>query len=134
MTCNLNRDVVITYGGDAIGDITGFAGLDGSVPFTDISTFDSAAREFCAGLYDGGQFTIDVIRDFDNVGQAGMSANVGSATPEEVIIAFSVGTTNTITFDAFVVSDPIDGSGGVDEVVRSTFTLKVTGLPVKSAV
>jgi hypothetical protein len=134
MTCNLNRDVVITYGGDTIGSIVAFNGLDGSVPFTDVSTFDSAAREFCSGLYDGGQFTVDVIRDFDNVGQVGMADNIGSSTAEEMVITFSVGTINTITFNAFCVSDPVYVSGGFDEVVKTTFKLKVTGLPVKSAV
>lgn len=130
--------IVVTYEDDTptaqtIGKIVGFTGFDGEAADIDITTFASSAKEFCQGLQDFGNISFEVIRDYDDVGQAALLDALNDQEAREMVITLPSGTLNTITLQAYVKSFSSDASNS-DDVVRGTVNLKITGLPVISTV
>jgi hypothetical protein len=137
-TCNLNNQVTVTFTNDlaaaqVVGKITGFSGLDGEAADIDVTTFDSTFKEFCQGLPDAGNISMDFVRDFDDAGQAAMLDALENQEERVMVITFPVGTINTITLNVYVKSFTVDASS-IEEVVRGTANMKITGAPVYSAV
>lgn len=114
-----------------VGKIVGFSGFDGEAADIDITTFASAAKEYCQGLQDFGNISFEVIRDYDDVGQAALLDALDNQAVREMVITLPSGTLNVITFNAYVKSFSSDASNS-DDVVRGTVNLKITGEPVLS--
>jgi hypothetical protein len=89
----------------------------------DVTHLQSAAKEFLVGLPDNGTFGGDINFVMDDPGQVFLRAAQVSQAAQSFKATFSNG--DTATFTAFVKSMPF--SGGVDQAVTGTFSLKVTG-------
>lgn len=111
------------YGGVRVGGIKSFTGFDGQASDIDITTLDSTAKEWRQGLQDFGNFSMEVMRDPADVGQAAMEASKAAQGTEECVLTLRTG--EVATFDAYVKQ--ISSAGGVDAVVTGTISLKVSG-------
>lgn len=110
-----------------VGNIVSFSGLDGEAADIDITTLSSTSKEFRQGLQDWGNFSIEFIRDPDDAGQAELLDAKSNQDQRTCILTLNdVVTSNVFTFEAVVKSVSINGAG-VDDVVRGTANLKVTG-------
>lgn len=106
-----------------VGGVVSFSFGDGQATDIDITTLASTAKEYRQGLQDFGDCTLELKRDPADAGQAAMEAAKALRATREVVITDPSG--NIYTFDAYVKS--ISTSGGVDDVLNGTATLKVTG-------
>lgn len=132
----LGNGITVTFednlaAAQTVGKVVGFSGLDGEAADIDTTTLASTAKEYCQGLQDFGNISLEVLRDFDDVGQAALLDAMDNQATREMVITFPSGTLDTLTFQAYVKSISID-VGGSDEVVRGTINLKVSGEPVLS--
>lgn len=129
------QGVTITYednlsAAQTVGGIISFTGLDGEAADIDITTLASTAKEFKQGLQDFGNFSMEILRDYDDAGQAALLDAMDNQATREMVVTMPSGTLNVITFQAYVKS--ITTEGGVDDVVRGTVNLKISGEPVLS--
>ena len=129
------QGVTITYednlsAAQTVGGVISFTGLDGEAADIDITTLASTAKEFKQGLQDFGNFSMEILRDYDDAGQAALLDAMDNQATREMVVTMPSGTLNTITFNAYVKS--ITTEGGVDDVVRGTVNLKISGEPVLS--
>lgn len=114
-----------------VGGLQSFSGFDGEASDIDITTLDSLAKEFRQGLQDYGNFSVDLLRDPNDAGQAEALAQRLAQTsstcvltlPDDVVL-------NVATFTAYVKSLNIDG--GIDGVASGTLNLKISGSVVWS--
>lgn len=111
-----------------VGGVVSFTFGDGQASDIDISTLASTAKEYRQGLQDFGDCTLEVKRDPNDAGQSAMEAAKAAQATRETVITLPSG--DVATFNAYVKS--ISSSGGVDDVVNGTATLKVTGAVVWS--
>ena len=123
------QGTIFVFNSQTVGGIQTFAGFDGEAADIDITTLASTAKEFRQGLVDFGNFSLELLRDPNDVGQNEMlTAKAGQLTktciltlPDDVVL-------NVATFSAYVKSLTI--SGGVDDVVKGTANLRITGTVV----
>jgi|SRR5690625_3249375 len=108
-----------------ISQITNFSGLGGAGAEIDVTTLDSTAREYAMGLADNGEFSFDLVLDPDDPGQAALRTARDDRTQHNIEIELTDSTPTTIGFLASVREFSI--TGGVDEVLRGTVTLRVSG-------
>jgi hypothetical protein len=113
-----------------VGGVKSFSGLDGEAADIDITTLASTAKEFCQGLQDFGNFSMELVRDYDDVGQVALLDALDTQATREMVVTLPSGTLNVITFQAYVKS--ITSSGEEDGIVTGTVNLKITGEPVLS--
>lgn len=113
-----------------VGGVKSFSGLDGEAADIDITTLASTAKEFCQGLQDFGNFSIELVRDYDDVGQVALLDALDNQSTREMVVTLPSGTLNVITFQAYVKS--ITSAGEEDGIVTGTVNLKITGEPVLS--
>jgi len=92
----------------------------------DVTHLQSTAKEYLVGLQDNGTFGGDMNFVIEDPGQVAMRAAMAAQSQENFRATFSDGA--TAEFSAFVKSMPL--SGGVDQAVTGTFSLKVTGVVV----
>lgn len=103
--------------------ISSFSGFDGQASDIDITCLTSTAKEFRQGLQDFGQFTIDVMRDPNDPGQAELDAAKAAQATRTFILTLASG--DVATFDGYVKS--FTTAGAIDAVLTGTATIKVTG-------
>lgn len=108
---------------NVVGGVVSFSFGDGSASDIDISTLASTAREYRQGLADNGDFSMELMRDTADAGQAEMEVARVAQSTRKVVLTFP--DASTATFNAYVKS--ISSSGGVDAVITGTATLKITG-------
>lgn len=114
-----------------VGGIQSYSGFDGEAADIDITTLDSTAKEYRQGLQDFGNFSIELLRDPNDVGQAEMLAQKLAQTSSTCVLTLPDDVDlNVATFTAYVKSLSIAGS--VDEVNKGTGNLKITGTVVWS--
>ncbi|MFW1676456.1 phage tail tube protein [Pontibacter sp. JAM-7] len=113
-----------------VGGCVSFSFGDGQAADIDITTLASTAMEYRQGLQDFGDCTIELKRDPNDVGQAAMETAKAAQATREVVITLP--SDDVATFNAYVKS--ISSSGGVNDVLNGTATLKVTGSVVWSTV
>ncbi|MCP4597795.1 phage tail tube protein [Neptuniibacter sp.] len=111
-----------------VGGAVNYSFGDGQATDIDATTLASTAKEYRPGLQDFGDCTIELKRDPNDAGQAAMEAAKAAKAIREVVITLPDG--DVATFNAYVKS--ISTSGGVDDVVNGTATLKVSGAVVWS--
>lgn len=114
-----------------VGKVVGFSGFDGEAADIDVTNFASTAKEYCQGLQDFGNISIDVIRDYDDAGQAALLDALDNQATREMVITLPSGTLNVITFNCYVKSFSSEAADS-DSVVTGTVNLKITGEPVLS--
>lgn len=125
------QGTTFTINGQLVGGIQSYSGFDGEASDIDITTLDSTAKESRQGLQDFGNFTMELLRDPNDVGQDELLTQKAAQTsstcvltlPDDVVL-------NVATFTAYVKSLSIEGS--VDEVNKGTANLRITGSVVWS--
>lgn len=123
------QGTTFTINGVAVGGILSFTGLDGEASDIDITTLDSLAKEFRQGLQDFGNFTLELNRDQNDLGQMEMFDQKAAQTASTCVLSFPDDVAlNVVTFSAYVKSMSL--AGGVDEIIRGTANLKITGAVV----
>ena len=118
----------VTIGGTAITGLTDISVTGADQPTIDITTHDSAAREFVPGLADVG--TLELSGKFDpaDAGQDALRAAVG--TSAAFVVTLPNGST-TIGFSAIV--GPCTETFPLDGTVDFSVSCKVTGAKTYSA-
>jgi hypothetical protein len=128
MACFYAQGTVITVedelaAAQVVGGVVSFTLGDGQAQDIDVTTLASTAKEYCQGLQDLGDFTMEINRDFTNVGQVELDDAKNAQSTRNFEITFEDGT--TITFAGNVKSFTIEGAQ--DDVIRSTATVKISG-------
>lgn len=95
---------------------------DSSAPAIDVTDLDDAAREFVAGIVDGGEITVEVLLDPADATLVALRVDwkAQTARAAKLIIA-----SNSRTFSAFIMN--IRESGGEGQPIVATITAKITG-------
>lgn len=89
----------------------------------DRTNFDSMAKKFILGLFDPGQFTIEVDQDNSDGGQvAMMTAQVTGLLKNFKLL---LPNSNTATFTAYVKK--FTSQGAVDQAIRRSTDLRISG-------
>lgn len=115
-----------------IGEVTNLNGPPESAPQVDVTSFDSTAKEFRAGLVDGGEVTFDMNFVGENAQQQGLRTDLRAGTvrnfklilPDRAVVADCT----NVAFAA-VVTNLSGPEAQVDGVIKQSCTLKVSGLP-----
>ena len=100
-----------------------YTGLDGQPSDIDITNLDSVAKEFMPGLVDNGSFSGEVDRAPTGVGQLALDAARVAGTTKLFKVVIPGGF--TASFSGYVKKFGI--AGGVDQVVKSPFEVRITG-------
>jgi predicted secreted protein len=108
-----------------IDQITTLDGPDGSASEIDITTLDSTAREFAMGLKDSGSITFEAVYDPAKTQHQGLRTDWNARTLRNFQLVFTNSPATTWSFSAYVQNFSI--SAGVDEVVRLSVTLRISG-------
>jgi predicted secreted protein len=115
-----------------IGEVTNVSGPPETAPQVDVTSFDSTAREFRAGLVDGGEVSFDMNLVGSNAQQQGLRTDLRAGTVRnfKLILPDAALEANctTIAFAA-VVTNLSGVDAAVDGVIKQSCTLKVSGLP-----
>lgn len=116
-----------------IGEVTNIKGPSEKVDQLEVTSFDSAAKEYIGGLSDGGEISFDTNFVGNDVQQQGLRTDLRAGTLRnfKIILNDHATTPTTITFAAIVTSAP-EISGSVNAAIKSSSTLKISGLPTWS--
>jgi predicted secreted protein len=111
-----------------IGEITNFSGPNESADQVDVTSFDSTAREFIAGMNDNGEVSFDMNFLGNDAQQQGLRTDLRNGTLRnfKVLLADSTVSPTTFAFSAIVTS--FDGpKGGVGQAVTASIKVKLSG-------
>lgn len=106
--------------------VTGFSGLGKTNPLLDVTTFDSAAKEFIAGLADGKQVTLDAIYLPGNAQQTGLIDDVDNGVNRNFEVEITDGTT-TKTFSVTFTCLDWELKPAYEDKNTISFVLKISG-------
>lgn len=109
---------------DILG-ITSVQGPDGSAAEIDITALESTGKEFNMGLKDEGSVSLEIIFNPDDSEHTGLRTDRDNATLRSFRITFTNSPATTATFNAYVTNYSV--SGQIDEVVRLSVTLRISG-------
>lgn len=109
----------------AISEIIDFTGPGGQAAVIDVTSLDSTAREKRMGLPDEGQFTFNGILLPDDTGQSALRTARTGRTLKNFKLTLTDSPATTLSFSAYVLG--FENSGGVDDVLRLSVTLEITG-------
>jgi len=127
----LTQLTTMTFNAVTVNGIVSISGVgSGSATEIPVTTLASTAKEFKQGLRDFGSFTVEMIRNQDDLGQVEMFNALAAQATYTVVITLPSSTANVITLSAFVTQITTDINA--DGVVTGTATLRVTGAPVYS--
>jgi len=97
-----------------ISNVKSYSGFDGAASGIDRTNFDSTAKDFILGLFDPGQFTIEVDQDNSVGGQVAlMTAQVTGLLKNFKLL---LPNSNTATFTDYVKK--LNNQGAVDQAIR----------------
>lgn len=116
----------------SIPEVNSMSGLGKTNPLVDVTSFDSAAREYIAGLADGSEITMECNYLPGNAAQDAIVADVDSGTNFMVRVAVenpNSGTSPlaTDTYEFLVVPLSWEFGPSFDDKNTMTFTLKISG-------
>lgn len=109
-----------------IGEVTGFNGPSQSVNIIDVTHLESTAKEKLVGLYDGGQFTINVNMLVTDDGQTKCREMLTGRTLGSILIQLSTAATT----QKFVAEGYVTGltmTGAVDNKLAGDITFEISG-------
>jgi len=109
----------------AIPEIVSFDGPGGSASEIDVSDLDSTAREFRMGLKDEGDFSFEMMYLPNNTVHSGLQDDRTNRTLRNFRVVLTDSPQSTMTFTAYVREFSV--SGGVDDVIRASVTLRISG-------
>lgn len=122
----LCQGTTFTFNSIALGGVTGVSGLgSGKAKEIDVTTLASVAKEFKIGLKDNGSFTLDLIRNGDDVGQIELLTELAAQTSKVMVITLPTSTNNVATFTAFCTS--LTSEIAADGVVMGKADMRITG-------
>ncbi len=111
-----------------IANVISYDGFDGAAQEIDITNLSSTAKEYETGLVDNGNFGFEINVDDSDAGQTALTAAKNSGSTNEYVLTLAGGETRT--FDALVLS--LSESAGVDDVVKGSAQLKISGSVTKA--
>lgn len=106
-----------------VANVRSYNGFDGSASEIDRTNFDSIAKEFILGLFDPGQFAMEVDQDNSDAGQIALMTAVVTGLIKNFKMTLPNG--NTATFTAYVKK--FNSQGAVDQAVRRSANLRISG-------
>jgi TP901-1 family phage major tail protein len=111
-------------------DLAGIRGLTGptfSSETVDVTTHDSTGglREIVPSLRDGGEVSLDLVFDPQDVGHIKLTTDWKNAVLEDYQIVLVDAGTTTWSFQAYVTSFDMDNP--VDDALTASVTLKISG-------
>jgi len=120
----------------AVGEVTGFQGLDGSAKVLDVTTLDSTAMEKTVGLMETGKVTLDLNCNFGDAGQTAMRTAMAAGAKRNFKLAIPAGPAGipagvsasgptVITFAGYVVAFKL--SGQRDAILTAQAVVEITG-------
>lgn len=110
----------------AIAEVYGFAGLGGAASAeTDVTTFESLAKEFLLGLPDEGEITLNLFLLPSNAQQEGLWTDRANQTLRNFQIHLTDSPATVFSFAAYVKSFNIGGQR--DGAVTADIALRVSG-------
>lgn len=111
-----------------VGGIKSFETFNGQAADINISTFDSTAHEFRQGLQDFGTLTLDLMRDPSDVGQI----EIKNALSNQATVPCTLNLDNGTIYTFYAYAKQISLAGAVDDVIKGSAILKITGEPIES--
>ena len=129
------QGITVTYENGAaaaqtVGGVVSVQYGGGQVTEIDTTTLADTQKTFLPGLADRGNVTIELVADYDDVGQVAMLDAMETQATREMIIIRPSGTLVTDTFQVFVTS--LENNGTVDDKVMVTMTGKISGAIVRT--
>lgn len=117
---------------NAIPEVNSLSGLGKTNPLVDVSSFDSAAREYIAGLADGTEITMECNYLPGNTVQDSIISDVNSGTnfPMRIVATNPNSGTSPLgadTFDFLVTPLSWEFGPSFDDKNTMNFTLKISG-------
>ena len=109
--------------------MTGFNGPSGSAAVIDITNLQSTAKEKLMGLPDEGQVSFDITYQATAASHIALRADRASRTKRKLAIGFTDTASSIDQVDAYCTGFAI--TGGVDDVLKASVTLELTG-PITS--
>jgi hypothetical protein len=106
-----------------VGNVRSYNGFDGAASEIERTNFDSTAKEFILGLFDPGQFTIEVDQDNSDSGQIALMTAQVTGLLKNFKLLLPNG--NSATFTAYVKK--FNSQGAVDQAVRRSADLRISG-------
>ena len=114
-------------------EITGIVsvqGPDGSASEIDTTALSDTAKTYSMGLPDEGTLTIEAIHDPSNTQHEALRAARAAQTLQNFSLRLSDSPQTQYNFSAFVPSFSL--SAGVDDVVKASYTLRISGAVTKA--
>ncbi len=110
-----------------IAEVTDVKGPDEKSPTIDVTSFDSAAKEYINGLKDSGEMTFDMNFVGSDAQQQGLRADMTNRVKRnfKLILNDHATTPTTLTFAAIVTAFPL--TLGTDAAVKASCTLQISG-------
>ena len=112
-----------------VTQIISFTGPSGSAGIIDVTNLGSTAKEKLMGLPDEGQRTFDITYQATAASHIALRADRASRSKRNVTIAYTDGASSLDYADAYCTGFSV--SGGVDDVLKASVTLEITG-PITS--
>lgn len=109
----------------AVANVKTFTGFDGAASEIDVTNLASLAKEYRLGLTDPGHINFTMDQDLGDAGQLALRSHQASGAIANFKLILPAGTTPTAAFTAFVKK--ITSDGGVDQVVKSSVEMRVSG-------
>ena len=106
-----------------VSNVRSYNGFDGAASEIERTNFDSTAKEFILGLFDPGQFTIEVDQDNSDAGQIALMTAQVTGLLKNFKLLLPNG--NSATFTAYVKK--FNSQGAVDQAVRRSADLRISG-------
>lgn len=109
----------------SVGNVVGFNGPSGSANVIDCSHLGSTAREKRMGLPDEGSLSMDVLFSATDGGQKKLRECRAARTQGHFAIKLTDASSNHVHGDCYVTGFAI--TGAVDEILKGSITLEITG-------
>ncbi len=106
-----------------VSNVRSYNGFDGAASEIERTNFDSTAKEFILGLFDPGQFTIEVDQDNSDAGQIALMTAQVTGLLKNFKLLLPNG--NSATFTAYVKK--FNSQGAVDQAVHRSADLRISG-------
>ncbi len=106
-----------------VSNVRSYNGFDGAASEIERTNFDSTAKEFILGLFDPGQFMIEVDQDNSDAGQIALMTAQVTGLLKNFKLLLPNG--NSATFTAYVKK--FNSQGAVDQAVRRSADLRISG-------
>lgn len=113
-----------------IAEVTSMNGPDEKASQIDVTSFDSTAMEYIAGLTDGGEVSFDFNFVGSDAQQAGLRTDLRAGTVRsfKAIANDHASDPSNVTFTAIVTA--LSGfKAGVNQALKGSCSLKISGLP-----